>query len=99
MPSIPDWKITAIDKMGFGLLNKIFLQFSSIFWDEKLQNIDVITNHYYQFYVCIPEARILVLYIAGSHARDLEQQSDEEIVKTLVISLRRIYPLMTDPIK
>ncbi|CAF3477947.1 unnamed protein product [Rotaria sordida] len=99
MPSIPDWKITAIDKMGFGLLNKVFLQFSSIFWDEKLQNIDVITNHYYQFYVCIPEARILVLYIAGSHARDLEQQSDEEIVKTLVISLRRIYPLMTDPIK
>ncbi|CAF2781514.1 unnamed protein product [Rotaria sp. Silwood2] len=99
MPPIPDWKQTAIDKMGFGLLNKVFLQFSSIFWDENLQNIDVITNHYYQFYVCVPEACILVLYIAASHARELEQHSDQEIVKTLVTSLRRIYPLMTDPIK
>ncbi|CAF3636390.1 unnamed protein product [Rotaria sp. Silwood1] len=99
MPPIPDWKLTAIDKMGFGLLNKVFLQFTSIFWDEKLQNIDVITNHYYQCYVCIPEARILVLYIAASHARELEQYSDEQIVKKLVTSLRLIYPLMTDPIK
>ncbi|CAF3595292.1 unnamed protein product [Rotaria sp. Silwood1] len=99
IPSIPDWKLIAIDKMGFGLLNKVFLQFSSTFWDEKLQNIDIITDHYYQSYICIPESCILVLYIAGSYARELEQHTDEEIVQILVASLRRTYPLTTDPIK
>ncbi|CAF1455581.1 unnamed protein product [Rotaria sordida] len=98
-PSIPDWKLLAVDKMGFGLLNKVFLQFSSIFWEENLQNIDIITNHYYQFYICMPESCILVLYAAGSYAREFEQYTDEETVQTLVTSLGRIYPLMTDPIK
>ncbi|CAF1289128.1 unnamed protein product [Didymodactylos carnosus] len=97
-PPLPDWKQAAINKMGFGLLNKVYLQFSSVFWDRKLERISVASNRF-KFYFCMPEACILSLHIAGSVARELEQQSDEEIVGQVVISLRRIYPLMTDPTK
>jgi polyamine oxidase len=97
-PPLPSWKQEAIEKMGFGLQNKVFLQFSSVFWDPQLTKISVATNRF-KFYFCMPEARILFLHIVGSVARELEQESDEEIVEQVVTSLRRIYPLMTEPVK
>jgi len=97
-PALPVWKIEAIDQMGISLLNKVYLQFPSIFWNPKLRRISIATNHFKHFY-CIPEARILVLYIVGSIARELEQKSDEEIIMQIVESLRRIYPQMEYPSK
>ncbi|CAF3930049.1 unnamed protein product [Adineta steineri] len=97
-PPLPQWKQEAIDKMGFGLHNKVYLQFSSVFWDQELTKISVATNRF-KFYFCIPEARIVVLHIVGSVAHELEHLTDEEIVEQVVNSLRIIYPLMTDPIK
>ncbi|CAF3640185.1 unnamed protein product [Rotaria socialis] len=97
-PPLPIWKLEAIDQMGFSLLNKVYLQFPSIFWDPKLRRISVATD-LFKNYFCIPETRILALYIAGSVARELEKKSDKEIIEQVVESLRRIYPLMSNPIK
>lgn len=33
-PSLPEWKSGAISRLGFGLLNKVVLVFSSVFWDQ-----------------------------------------------------------------
>jgi len=33
-PPLPDWKTGAIDRMGFGLLNKVVLVYDKCFWEE-----------------------------------------------------------------
>ncbi|KAJ5942068.1 hypothetical protein N7516_002236 [Penicillium verrucosum] len=34
-PPLPDWKRGAIDRLGFGIMNKVVLVFKEAFWDTK----------------------------------------------------------------
>ena len=34
-PSLPDWKTDAIDRLGFGVMNKVVLVFDEPFWDTE----------------------------------------------------------------
>ncbi|KAE8145333.1 flavin-containing amine oxidoreductase-domain containing protein [Aspergillus avenaceus] len=34
-PPLPDWKHSAIDRLGFGVLNKVILVFDTPFWDTE----------------------------------------------------------------
>ena len=97
-PSLPQWKNTAIEKMGLALLNRIYLQFSQIFWEKHLRRITVLHPRF-KFYYCLPKYRMLALYVYGDIARQLEEQSDEEIVNDIVKSLAPNYPLISYPIR
>lgn len=33
-PALPDWKAAVINRLGFGLLNKVVLLFPHVFWDD-----------------------------------------------------------------
>jgi monoamine oxidase len=97
-PSLPEWKKESIEKMGFGLLNKIYLQFYEIFWDKNVRRINVVDEKF-KFYYCLPEYSMLSLYISGQVAKELEQKTDEETISEIISSLSRIYPSITYPIK
>ncbi|CAF3230348.1 unnamed protein product [Rotaria socialis] len=97
-PPLPDWKQNAIDQMGLGLLNKIFIQYPSTFWDEKLDDLFIASNSF-RFFVCHPHDHILVAFVCGRFARKLEQQTDEEIVEEIIQCLKPIYPQIPKPIK
>lgn len=97
-PTLPCWKMEAINHMGLALLDKVYLQFSQIFWENHLRRITIL-HPKYKFYYCLPEHRMLALYISGSIAQQLEQCSDEQIVNEIFHSLRKIYPQITYPIK
>ncbi|KAK3180612.1 hypothetical protein K4F52_008078 [Lecanicillium sp. MT-2017a] len=34
-PALPSWKAQAIDRLGFGILNKVVLVYDKIFWDSE----------------------------------------------------------------
>jgi monoamine oxidase len=34
-PALPQWKADAISSLGFGNLNKVVLEFDSVFWDDS----------------------------------------------------------------
>ena len=36
IPDLPDWKKDSIDRLGFGKLDKVFLQFETVFWDDSV---------------------------------------------------------------
>jgi monoamine oxidase len=84
--------------MGFSSLNKIYLQFSQIFWETNLRRINVI-HEQFKFYFCLPEYRILALFISGSFAKQFEQNTDQQIIDQIFYSLQKIYPQITYPIK
>jgi monoamine oxidase len=72
-PPLPSWKLNAIDQMGFSLLNKVYLQFSSLssaFGEKDLQRIYVLRSRF-QFYSCYPQDSMLVLFVFGDQARQL----------------------------
>lgn len=97
-PILPQWKSEAIERMGFGLLNRVYLQFSEIFWEENLRRISIATDRY-KVYYCLPEHRLLILFLSGSQAEALEKMSDDEIVEAVIHSLRRVYSQTPKPIK
>lgn len=97
-PLLPQWKNEAIERMGLALLNKVYLQFSDIFWEKNLRRLTVVHPRF-KFYYCLPEYRMLALYVYGDTARQLEEQSEEEIVNDVFNSLARIYPSISYPIR
>lgn len=36
IPDLPQWKRDSIDRLGFGKLDKVFLQFKEVFWDDSV---------------------------------------------------------------
>lgn len=40
-PPLPGWKIDAIETLGFGNMNKVVLQFASVFWDTQVDYFGV----------------------------------------------------------
>lgn len=43
-PALPKWKEDVIDRIGFGLYNKIFLEFEESFWPEDIDVFRIITE-------------------------------------------------------
>ncbi|TKX23679.1 lysine-specific histone demethylase-like protein [Elsinoe australis] len=43
-PALPDWKQGAVDRLGFGVLNKIVLVFEKAFWDEQYDMFGMLNN-------------------------------------------------------
>jgi monoamine oxidase len=35
-PSLPDCIMSSIDRLGFGVLNKMALEFPEVFWDDDM---------------------------------------------------------------
>lgn len=43
-PPLPEWKVGAIQRIGFGVLNKIVMVFSEPFWDERRDIFGTLRN-------------------------------------------------------
>ena len=95
-PPLPTEKQEAITTMGAGLLDKLFLRFPTIFWDEEVEIFDWISDEYGRwnewlniaFYTGKP---ILQGFNAANYARQVESWSDKEIVADAMDVLRSIY--------
>ena len=89
-PALPTSKTNAIDGLGIGTMNKVFLKFSTNFWDDKAYFFEYLKTDslkIIEFFSPAPtgERNVLVAVLAGKHARSMEQKSDAE-VKDMVMS-------------
>ncbi|NEO49410.1 MAG: NAD(P)-binding protein [Moorea sp. SIO4A3] len=95
-PPLPAEKQRAILTIGAGLLDKLFLRFPKIFWNEKVEILDWISEKHGRwnewlkiaFYTGKP---ILLGFNAADYARQIESWSDREIVADAMRVLRTIY--------
>lgn len=95
-PSLPKKKLRAINDLGMGLLNKVYLKFDEVFWDKEPDMLGLVgekRGHFTEWlniYKYTGEP-ILLAFNAGSVAAEIEKLSDEEIVAAAMDMLSQIY--------
>ena len=97
-PALPGWKQTAIDKLGMGVLDKLYLKFDDVFWDKDAEWIVYATpevNNYAVWLNLYPVngQPILAGFVGGSAARLRAAKSDTQILREAEAALTDMYPV------
>ena len=104
VPNLPQDKLLAIQHIGFGQFNKVYLQFNASFWDNSLTltlpyTSNPLSNYYMIFNIGkFVNKPILAVLNFGDFATALEQLSDSEIINSVMQQIRLIYPTAPDPV-
>ena len=107
-PSLPGWKQEVIDNMGFGLANKCLMQWNDeddMVWPEEKAGFELITpssdtsGKWTTFFnpSKLKGVPLLEGLIGGDDARDMEMQTDEEIIDDVMKNLRAMFPTISRP--
>jgi len=95
-PPLPSTKLTAMSHLDMGVLNKLYLEFPSVFWDTSVEVIEHCSSpkglfqesyniHYYT------GAPILLMFTAATFGASVEAQTDAQIIDSAMTVLRAIY--------
>ncbi|CAF1121666.1 unnamed protein product [Adineta steineri] len=100
-PPLPEWKREAIDRMGYGLMNKLVVQFPDCFWGSSTRTIIhacTVRRGRFRFTICLPPpSNILIFFVTGTFAKELEILTDNEILVEIITFLQNIFPKRTIP--
>eukprot|EP00878_Enallax_costatus_P019801 GHUV01020904.1.p1 GENE.GHUV01020904.1~~GHUV01020904.1.p1 ORF type:complete len:1234 (+),score=527.47 GHUV01020904.1:96-3797(+) len=99
VPPLPEWKATAIQKLGFGDLNKVVLQFAEVFWEDVdyfgiTQPAGPDTRgRCFMFWnlAQITGAPLLTALVSGRAAQTAEHTSQSNMVQHTLQALRRVF--------
>ncbi len=86
----------SIEKLGMGLLNKVYLKFDEVFWDNDVDLFGYIGPKRGYFIEWFNMAKligepILLCFNAASAADEIENLNDDEIVAEAMVALRNMY--------
>ncbi|MHA7817364.1 MAG: flavin monoamine oxidase family protein [Pseudohaliea sp.] len=103
VPPLPAPQRRAIDALGMGLCNKLYLQFPRIFWDEEVQVVGYqhpergrwLSWYNYARVIGLP---VLLGFCTANAAVSVEDLDDDATVADAMAVLRRIYgPAIPEP--
>lgn len=104
IPPLPSRKQTAIDRLHMGVLNKVYVRFPSVFWDEDVDligHIDEDTKgrwgEFLNIYKYTGET-ILLGFNAGTYGKRIESWTDAEIIEDMLDVLQSIYDGVPAPL-
>lgn len=92
-PDLPAVNRQAVERLGMGLMNKVWLTFPRRFWGDAdwiNRAVDPV-GRFTQFFAPRTATPMLVGFHTGAHARDLERRSDDETVAGALAALRATY--------
>jgi len=97
-PPLGAMKASAVERLGFGNLNKVVLEFEEAFWDQSVDYfgsaIDSSENRgrSFMFWNLVPVSGkpMLISLIAGDAAKMAETEGSESIVKSVLATLSSI---------
>ncbi|MGD1868878.1 MAG: FAD-dependent oxidoreductase [Neomegalonema sp.] len=98
-PPLPEWKTEAITRLGMGLLDKVYLRYDAVFWDEDVTWIVTPENglpagqfnQWLNLYRYTGQP-VIMAFNGAQPARDLSSLSDAKIVDKAVQTLAKAYP-------
>ncbi|XP_075709312.1 lysine-specific histone demethylase 1A isoform X7 [Rhinoderma darwinii] len=96
VPPLPEWKTSAVQRMGFGNLNKVVLCFDRVFWDPTVNlfgHVGSTTASRGELFLFwnLYRAPILLALVAGEAAGIMENISDDVIVGRCLAILKGIF--------
>jgi len=97
-PALPKEKLLAIDDLQVGLFNKVYLLFPCAFWDQEVEWIEPIPSsksrdqiwdimNFGKYF----KQPILLVFTAGSFAKEVEKWSDEKTIDSVMSVLKKLY--------
>ncbi|CAH8348926.1 unnamed protein product [Eruca vesicaria subsp. sativa] len=110
-PELPRRKQAAIDRLGFGLLNKVAMLFPSVFWGDDLDTFGCLNDssidrgEFFLFYAyhTVSGGPALVALVAGEAAQRFESTDPSTLLHRVLKKLRGIYGpkgvVVPDPIQ
>ncbi len=95
-PPLPSSKTDAINGLGIGTMNKVYLKFNANFWDDKAYFFEYLkkdSSKIIEYFSPAPtgEPNVLVAFLAGKHARSIEQKSDTEVKEMIMSDLKAMF--------
>ncbi|XP_039754743.1 lysine-specific histone demethylase 1A isoform X2 [Pararge aegeria] len=95
-PPLPDWKIAAIKRLGYGNLNKVVLCFERTFWDPSANlfgHVGTTTASRGELFLFwnLYSAPVLLALVAGEAAAVMENVTDDVIVGRCIAVLKSIF--------
>mmetsp|Transcript_8441 Transcript_8441/g.14234 ORF Transcript_8441/g.14234 Transcript_8441/m.14234 type:complete len:492 (-) Transcript_8441:229-1704(-) len=100
-PPLPSWKTEAIERLGMGVLNRIVMVFPKIFWKHGAEFIGLLSdnnretsNIVLRGFMSLESAKnapVLVCFVSGDAARQMEKSNDAALIESAVSSLKCIY--------
>ena len=97
-PALPVLKQAAIERMGMGTFDKLYLRFEEPFWDNKANIItpeNGLPEGQFNFWFNINKfvnEPIILAFNAGTAARMLSPESDDVVVDKALRTLAGAYP-------
>lgn len=107
-PSLPSWKQRVIDGIGFGVLNKCIMQWTNDenaqVWPDKpwfhlITPEDKTSGKWTTFWnpSKLKGVPTLVGFIGGDEAREIESQTDDQVLDDVMKNLEAMFPAITRP--
>jgi monoamine oxidase len=98
-PSLPEWKCSSIQRLGFGVLNKVILEFPTVFWDDAVDYFGATAEerskrgHCFMFWNVKKTvgAPVLIALVVGKAAIDGQSLSSSDHVNHALKVLRKLF--------
>ncbi|GJN39697.1 hypothetical protein PR202_gb28832 [Eleusine coracana subsp. coracana] len=98
-PELPEQKLGAIQRLGFGLLNKVAMVFPHVFWDEEIDTFGCLNKdsskrgEFFLFYSyhTVSGGAVLIALVAGEAALEFEKVDPVVALHRVLSILRGIY--------
>ncbi|MCL7040059.1 hypothetical protein MKW94_016105 [Papaver nudicaule] len=98
-PALPDWKSSSIQRLGFGVLNKVVLEFPEVFWDDSVDYFGATAEETGQRGQCFmfwnvkktAGAPVLIALVVGQAAIDGQSVSSSYHVDHALSVLRKLF--------
>ncbi|CAN4093944.1 unnamed protein product [Withania somnifera] len=98
-PPLPYWKDLSIQRLGFGVLNKVVLEFPEVFWDDSIDYFGATAEETEERGRCFMfwnvkktvGAPVLIALVVGKAAIDGQEMSSSDHVKHSLLVLRKLY--------
>ncbi|GAB4839444.1 hypothetical protein Ancab_028966 [Ancistrocladus abbreviatus] len=98
-PSLPQWKRSSIQRLGFGVLNKVVLEFPEVFWDDTVDYFGATAEETVHRGRCFMfwnvrktvGAPVLIALVVGKAAIDGQHMSSSDHVNHALTVLRKLF--------
>jgi len=100
-PPLPRVKTKSINRLKMGFLNKIILQFDQVSWPPEIESFgflsaDKFSSPFVLNYFPIIKKPILVAFVYGNQAFQMETQDENDIIAQVISQLKKAFPELPD---